>query len=153
MGENQLAPKFFLKPTPKRYNKARKQAVEETTDDDSALLEESEKKSSTPIVPTSLADCYSSSTAFRAQEAQAILLETAYHMCEKPKEVKDLISTKYLETLRSKVEDVTRIMELEGLLEASGTVAPKRSDGAFTCAFTEVDASSTWRVESNSFRY
>ncbi|KAL3688463.1 hypothetical protein R1sor_014772 [Riccia sorocarpa] len=47
-------------------------------------------------------------SAFRAQKAQAILLETAYHMCEKPKEVKDLISTKYLETLRSKVENVTR---------------------------------------------
>ncbi|KAL3679170.1 hypothetical protein R1sor_022126 [Riccia sorocarpa] len=69
-------------------------------------------------------------SAFRAQEAQAILLETAYHMCEKPKEVKDLISAKYLETLRSKVEDVTCIMELEGLLEASGIAVPKRSDGS-----------------------
>ncbi|KAL3696736.1 hypothetical protein R1sor_010812 [Riccia sorocarpa] len=76
--------------------------------------------------------------AFRAQEAQAILLGTAYHMCEKPKEVKDLISTKYLETLRSKVEDVTRIMELEALLEASGIVATKRSSDGYTRAFTEV---------------
>ncbi|KAL3700739.1 hypothetical protein R1sor_018761 [Riccia sorocarpa] len=72
------------------------------------------------------------------EEAQAILLETAYHMCEKSKEVKDLISAKYLETLRSKVEDVTRIMELEDLLEASGIAAPKRSDGGYTRAFIEV---------------
>ncbi|KAL3692933.1 hypothetical protein R1sor_006584 [Riccia sorocarpa] len=77
-------------------------------------------------------------SAFRAHEAQAILLETTYHMCEKPKEVKDLISAKYLETLRSKVEDVTRIMELEGLLEASRIAAPKRSDGGYTRAFTEM---------------
>ncbi|KAL3686795.1 hypothetical protein R1sor_013104 [Riccia sorocarpa] len=118
MGENQLAPTFFLEPTPKCYKKARKQVVEETTDDDSTLLEETEKKP--PI------------------EAQAILLETAYHMCEKPKEVNDLISAKYLETLLSKVEDVTRILELEGLLEASGIAAPKRSDGGHTRAFTEV---------------
>ncbi|KAL3700635.1 hypothetical protein R1sor_018657 [Riccia sorocarpa] len=50
-------------------------------------------------------------SAFREHEDQAIFLETAYRMCEKPKEVKDLIFTKYLKTLRSMVEDVTRIMD------------------------------------------
>ncbi|KAL3696837.1 hypothetical protein R1sor_010913 [Riccia sorocarpa] len=224
MSENQLAPTFFLEPTPKCYKKTRKPVVEETMDEDNTLLDEPEKKPSTPIVPTllqepehtdstpivpksleemndqtlaslatrwkleAMKDVYgliktpeavedgvtpishlrykesnveteklkelsrgkqahielltrriaTLQSAFRAQEAQAILLGTAYHMCEKPKEVKDLISTKYLETLRSKVEDVTRIMELEALLEASGIVATKRSNDGYTRAFTEV---------------
>ncbi|KAL3699658.1 hypothetical protein R1sor_017680 [Riccia sorocarpa] len=77
-------------------------------------------------------------SAFREQEAQAILLETTYRMCEKPKDVKDLIFAKYLETLRSKVEDMTHIMELECLLESSGIAVPKKSDGMFTGAFTEM---------------
>ncbi|KAL3686536.1 hypothetical protein R1sor_009110 [Riccia sorocarpa] len=177
MSENQLAPTLFLEPTPKRYKKAHKQAVEETTDDDSALLEEPEKKPSTSIVPTLLQEPEQTNStpivpvsleamidqilarlatgrkqeamkavyeliktpeAVEAGEAQAILLEIAYHMCEKPKELKDLISTKYLETLRSKVDDVTCIMELEGLLEASRIAAPKRSDGGYTGTFTEM---------------
>ncbi|KAL3686537.1 hypothetical protein R1sor_009111 [Riccia sorocarpa] len=173
MGENQLAPTFFLEPTPKLYKKTRKLVVEETIDDDSALLEEPEKKPSTQIVPTSLQEpeqtdstpivpkslekridqtLASLATEWKLEamkavygliktpkaEAQTILLKIAYHMWEKPKEVKDLISAKYLETLCSKVEDITRIMELEGLLEASGIAAPKRSDGGYTRAFIEV---------------
>ncbi|KAL3686614.1 hypothetical protein R1sor_009188 [Riccia sorocarpa] len=191
MDENQLAPIFFLEPTPKRYKKTRKPVVEETTDEDNMLFEELEKKPSTPIVPTSLQEpghidstpiipksleeridqtlaslatgwkleamkavygliktpeaveagvtpisylrykelemeteklkelargkqahiesltrrIATLQSAFRAHEAQAILLETAYHMCEKPKEVKDLISTKYLEKPRCHVVD------------------------------------------------
>ncbi|KAL3700269.1 hypothetical protein R1sor_018291 [Riccia sorocarpa] len=204
----ELAPTFFLEPTPKRYKKARKQVVQEITDDDNSLLDESEKKPSTPILPISLEARIDQTltelaiewkqqamkavfaliktteavetgvtpishirykelevktkkvkevargkqahivmltwriaklqSAFCEQEAQAILLDTAYRMCEKPKEVKDLIFTKYLKTLCSKVEEMTRIMELEGLLESNGIAVSKRSDGMFTRAFTEV---------------
>ncbi|KAL3702040.1 hypothetical protein R1sor_020062 [Riccia sorocarpa] len=76
--------------------------------------------------------------AFCKQETQAILLETAYRMGLKTKEVKNLIFTKYLETLRSKVEDVTRIMELEGLLKSKGIEIPKKNDDMFTGSFTEI---------------
>ncbi|KAL3700681.1 hypothetical protein R1sor_018703 [Riccia sorocarpa] len=168
MDENQLAPTFFLEPSPKRYKKTRKLVVEETTDEDSTILEEPEKKPSTPIVPTSLQEpeqtdsnpivpksleeridqtLASLATGWKLEAMKAVyglikipeaveagvtpISHLRYKELE-PKEVKDLISTKYLETLCSKVEDVTRIMELEGLMEASRIVAPKRSDGGYT---------------------
>ncbi|KAL3677975.1 hypothetical protein R1sor_020931 [Riccia sorocarpa] len=91
-------------------------------------------------------------SAFREQEAQAILLEPAYRICEKPKEMNDLIFAKYLskvEDLRSKVEDMTHIMELEGLLESNGIVVTKRSDGTFTRAFTEGDPDGNIKDETD----
>ncbi|KAL3693450.1 hypothetical protein R1sor_007101 [Riccia sorocarpa] len=52
---------------------------------------------------------------FRELETKALVLETAYGMCAKAKEVNKFIFAQYVDTLKSKIEDVTRILELESL--------------------------------------
>ncbi|KAL3682335.1 hypothetical protein R1sor_000357 [Riccia sorocarpa] len=76
--------------------------------------------------------------AFREQEAQTIVLETVYHKGLRSKEAENHIFSKYLETLRSKVDDVTCIMELEGLLESKEIEVPKKDDSTCFGAFSTI---------------
>ncbi|KAL3682407.1 hypothetical protein R1sor_000429 [Riccia sorocarpa] len=76
--------------------------------------------------------------AFRELETKAIVLETAYGMRAMSKEVKEFIFAQYVDTLKSKIEDVTRILELESLLESKGVPLPKRENVIFSSPFTEI---------------
>ncbi|KAL3676948.1 hypothetical protein R1sor_026896 [Riccia sorocarpa] len=73
----------------------------------------------------------------RMQEAFCEL-ETSYGMRVKAKEFKEFIFAKYVDTLKSKIEDVTRILELESLLESKGVTLPKKKDLIFAGSLTEI---------------
>ncbi|KAL3700242.1 hypothetical protein R1sor_018264 [Riccia sorocarpa] len=75
---------------------------------------------------------------FREQELQAILLEAAYSMCVRSKEAKDFIFTKYVDTLRFKIEDLTRVAELDALLEFKGIDISKGERMVQTVPFTQI---------------
>ncbi|KAL3680361.1 hypothetical protein R1sor_023317 [Riccia sorocarpa] len=59
-------------------------------------------------------------------EAHVVRLETTLAAWTKVKEMKETLFPKYLATLRSKIEDVTRIAELEAHMEGLGLDIPEK---------------------------
>ncbi|KAL3689398.1 hypothetical protein R1sor_015707 [Riccia sorocarpa] len=63
---------------------------------------------------------------FRELEAKTAKLETTLAARTKVKDIKETLFPKYLATLRSKIEDVTRIAELEAHMEGLGLEVPEK---------------------------
>ncbi|KAL3699621.1 hypothetical protein R1sor_017643 [Riccia sorocarpa] len=63
---------------------------------------------------------------FRELEAKTAKLETTLAARTKVKDIKETLFPKYLATLRSKIEDVTRIAELEAHIEGLGLEVPEK---------------------------
>ncbi|KAL3687693.1 hypothetical protein R1sor_014002 [Riccia sorocarpa] len=63
---------------------------------------------------------------FQELEAKTAKLETTLAARTKVKDIKETLFPKYLATLRSKIEDVTRIAELEAHMEGLGLEVPEK---------------------------
>ncbi|KAL3693923.1 hypothetical protein R1sor_007574 [Riccia sorocarpa] len=60
-------------------------------------------------------------------EEKTVSLETTLAARTKVKEIRETLFSKYLATLRSKIEDVTRIAELEAHMEGLGLDVPEKT--------------------------
>ncbi|KAL3680364.1 hypothetical protein R1sor_023320 [Riccia sorocarpa] len=146
LGENQPVDPFYFEVTPKPLKKVKKLEMD--------LSEEEENPPPTPSVADQtpppqpevrdMEKWHELATSHHEQlrlaaaklgklqlttlelEAHVVRLETTLAAWTKVKEMKETLFPKYLATLRSKIEDVTRIAELEAHMEGLGLDIPEK---------------------------
>ncbi|KAL3678982.1 hypothetical protein R1sor_021938 [Riccia sorocarpa] len=114
LGENQPVDTLYSEETPKRVKKGKKLKWQHlATSHHEQLRSVASKLGKLQLT-------------FLEMEERAVKLETTLSTRTKVKEIKETLFPKYLATLRSKIEDVTRIVELEVHMEGLSLVVPEQ---------------------------